>query len=325
MNARTFVIAAGFALGTMIAGTAHAANPIKIAFPTWVGDGPFFLAQEKGYFKDQGVDVELQIMEDSKFIFTALAAGQVDGVVPTPNTLLLNVKPDSNVIMVMAVDDSRGADGILAHKNISSLTDLKGKHVAFMEGSSPEFYLSYNLKRIGMSVDDVIKENMTAADAGAAFVANRVDAAVTWEPWLTRGKATEFGKVLIDTSETPGIIIDTLAFRKQIIETRGDDIRKIIRAYNQAMDFYKSNPKEATEIMARSTGGWLSDAAEFDGMLKTVKLFDGAENKTFVGTRDNPGQMYKTVQAAIDFWRANDKLVWPDVKPQDVIDPSFLE
>ena len=80
-----------------------------------------------------------------------------------------------------------------------------------------------------MSVDDVIKENMTAADAGAAFVANRVDAAVTWEPWLTRGKATDHGKVLVDTSSTPGVIIDVLAFRSDVVKTRGDDIRKIIR------------------------------------------------------------------------------------------------
>jgi NitT/TauT family transport system substrate-binding protein len=324
MKATTLAI--GFAVAlSMSAGTAQAADPIRIAFPTWVGDGPFYLAQEKGYFKEEGVDVELQIMEDSKFIFAALAAGHVDGVVPTPNTLLLNVKPDSNVVMVMAVDDSRGADGILVNKNIASLADLKGKHVAFMEGSSPEFYLSYNLQQIGMSVNDVIKENMTAADAGAAFVANRVDAAVTWEPWLTRGKATPHGKLLIDTTATPGIIIDVLAFRKETIETRGDDIRKIIRAYNKAMEFYKSNPKEATEIMARLTGGWLSDPKEFEGMLSKVKLFDGTENKTFVGAGENPGPMYKTVQAAIDFWRMHDKLVWPNVRPQDVIDPSFLQ
>jgi NitT/TauT family transport system substrate-binding protein len=323
MTLKKAVIAAGFALA--MTGAAWAADPIRIAFPTWVGDGPFYLAQDKGYFADEGVDVELQIMEDSKFIFTALAAGQVDGVVPTPNTLLLNVKPDSNVVMVMAVDDSEGADGILANKSIASLADLKGKHVAYMEGSSPEFYLSYNLKQIGMSVDDVIKENMTAADAGAAFVANRVDAAVTWEPWLTRGKATDHGKVLVDTSSTPGIIIDVLAFRSDIVKTRGDDIRKIIRAYNRALEFYKEHPQEATEIMAKLTGGWLGDPAEFAGMLKTVKLYDGPQNKTFVGTRDKPGQMYKTVQAAIDFWKASDKLVWPDVKPEDVIDPSFLE
>jgi len=325
MKLKAGATALGLALTCLVTGSAQAADPIKIAFPTWVGDGPFFLAQEKGYFAEQGVEVELQIMEDSKFIFAALAAGHVDGVVPTPNTLLLNVKPDSNVVIVMAVDDSMGADGILANKSIATLADLKGKHVAFMEGSSPEFYLSYNLQQIGMSVDDVIKENMTAADAGAAFVANRVDAAVTWEPWLTRGKATDHGKVLIDTSSTPGIIIDVLAFRSEIVETRGDDIRKIIRAYNQAMEFYKSNPEEATEIMARLTGGWLADPAEFSGMLTTVKLFDGPENKTFVGTREAPGRMYQTVQAAIDFWRASDKLVWPDVKPEDVIDPSFLQ
>ena len=45
---------------------------------------------------------------------------------------------------------------------------------------------------------------MTAADAGAAFVAERVDAAVTWEPWLTRGRQAPHGHLLIDSSKHPG-------------------------------------------------------------------------------------------------------------------------
>ena len=50
----------------------------------------------------------------------------------------------------MTVDDSKGGDGVVARKEITSIKDLKGKRVAFLEGSIAQFYLSYLLKREGL-------------------------------------------------------------------------------------------------------------------------------------------------------------------------------
>ena len=50
------------------------------------------------------------------------------------------------------------------------------------------------LGKAGLKESDLNTVNMTAADADSAFVAKRVDAAVTWEPWLTKGKFTDFGQ-----------------------------------------------------------------------------------------------------------------------------------
>ena len=66
------------------------------------------------------------------------------------------------------------------------IADLKGKNVAVNEGSVSEFYLNVLLGKAGLKESDLNTVNMTASDAGGAFVAKRVDAAVTWEPWLTR-------------------------------------------------------------------------------------------------------------------------------------------
>jgi NitT/TauT family transport system substrate-binding protein len=79
-----------------------------------------------------------------------------------------------------------------------------------------------------MSIEDVEHVNMDQADAGAAFVAERVDAAVTWEPWLSRARDTEHGHVLTDTSENPGLIVDVLLAPVEVIESRRDDFRRSI-------------------------------------------------------------------------------------------------
>src|SRR5215468_6791154 len=67
--------------------TAQAPIKLKMGYSVWVGYGPLFIAQDKGYFKDQGLDVELVKVEDPKDRFTALAGNQLDGLVSTLYTM----------------------------------------------------------------------------------------------------------------------------------------------------------------------------------------------------------------------------------------------
>jgi NitT/TauT family transport system substrate-binding protein len=302
------------------------AEPIRIGYPIWVGFGPIYLAHNKGFFKAQGVDVDLQVIDDTKVGMAALAAKRIEAYGATPNTVLLYAKADNPFVMVMTLDDSKGGDGVVAHKDIKSIAGLKGKRVAFLEGSIAQFYLAYLLKREGLTEKDITAVNMgSTGDAGAAFVAGRVDAAVVWEPWLSKGKSAPHGHLLIDSSKTPGLIIDTLAFRQDVVKNRPDDVRKVVRAIGQAVDYWKKNPKESVEIMTKGLGGWLKEPKDFDEALSGATLYGIPENRPFMGTKAKPGPMYQTVQGAIDFWRQTGKLVWPEVKAADVIDPSFLE
>jgi NitT/TauT family transport system substrate-binding protein len=324
---RLWVIAV-FALGLVVASAvgAAAAEPIRIGYPIWIGFGPIYLAHSKGFFKAQGVDVDLQVIDDTKVGMAALAAKRIEAYGATPNTVLLYAKADNPFTMVMTLDDSKGGDGVVANKDIKSIAELKGKKVAFLEGSIAQFYLAYLLKREGLTEKDVVPVNMgSTGDAGAAFVANRVDAAVVWEPWLSKGKSAPHGHLLIDSSKTPGLIIDTLAFRQDVVKSRPDDVKKVVRAIGQAVDYWKKNPKESVEIMTKGLGGWLKEPKDFEEALSGAVLYGIEENRTFMGTKAKPGPMFQTVQGAIDFWRQTGKLVWPDVKAADVVDPSFLE
>jgi NitT/TauT family transport system substrate-binding protein len=159
---------------------------------------------------------------------------------------------------------------------------------------------------------------MDQADAGAAFVAERVDAAVTWEPWLSRARDTEHGHVLIDTSANPGLVVDVLLAPVGVIEARVDDFRALYRAWNRAVDFVKTNPDEAHEIMARGVGGWLEDPKIFAETLAGVSYYDQQRNEAFWGTRESPGAMRETVAAALEVWGGVDRLR-VDVEAIDLI------
>jgi NitT/TauT family transport system substrate-binding protein len=286
-----------------------------------VGYGPLFIAQEKQYYEQNGVKVELSKIEDPKLRFAALAAGQLDGLVSTLDALSLYYKPDLQIQAVLALDTSSGGDGIVAKKDIKSVADLKGRTVAYNPGSVSDFYLNYVLQEAGLTIADVQAVSMKQDDAGAALVAGKVDAAVTWEPWLSKAKEAPDGQVLTDSSKTPGLIVDVLIFRKDVIQSRKAEVQAMIKGWMQANEYYKTNKDDAVAIMAKSVGGWLEDPAVFAETLAGVQYYDEAGNKQYFAGSEAPA--FKTAQFAIDLWAKQGK-VDTSLKAADIIDNTLL-
>ena len=167
-----------------------------------------------------------------------------------------------------------------------------------------QFYLSVLLDEAGLSLEDVRGLNMTAGDAGAAFVAGRLDAAVTWEPWLTRGKQAAHGHLLVDSSSSPGLITDVAVTTQERLASRADDLRAFYRAWMRAVEWQRDNEAEADAIMARGVGGWLRDAEVFKETRAGITYYDAAVNAAFIGTPSAPGTIAGTIGQALRLGRA---------------------
>ena len=288
----------------MVAGPPAArAEPLTFAHSTWVGNGPAYVARERGYFADEGLTVKLIVMEDVKTRLPALAAGRIDLTTTTVDTVLNFHTAERPFRYLFGTDDSSGGDGIVAHREIRTIADLRGKRIAYSEGSVSQFYLSVLLDGAGLSLEDVRGLNMTAGDAGAAFVAGRVDAAVTWEPWLTRGRQAAHGHLLIDSSSSPGLITDVAVTTQERLASRADDLRAFYRAWIRAVEWQRDNEAEADAIMARGVGGWLRDAEVFKETRAGITYYDAAMNAAFIGTRSAPGTLTGTIGQALKLGR----------------------
>ena len=278
------VLLLGMSLMQVVDATTARADTVKIAHSTWVGYGPLYIARDRGIFKKNGVDVDLIVMEDPKERFPTLMADKIQMIASTVDTALLYLKKPNDFQYVVAIDDSNGGDGIVAVKDIKTIADLKGRKVAVNEGSVSEFYLNVLLAKVGLRETDLNTVNMTAGDAGGAFVAKRVDAAVTWEPWLTKGKSTDFGHLLVDSSSTPGLITDVIIVKSAWASTHQKEVAAIVKSWNEAVAYYRANPDDAIAIMAKGVGGWLKDPKEFKSTLAGIKFYGADDNKAFFGT-----------------------------------------
>ena len=318
---RRIFVAAGTALTMTLAGMGSAhAGKMSLGMTTWVGYGPLFLARDMGYFKEGGLDVDLQVVDDSAIYMAAVAAGKLDGDASTIDEIMKYRSKDVCFKSVYALDDSHGGDGLLAPSSVKSVKDLKGMEVALNEGSTSEFWFTILLKQNGMTLNDVKVVNMTADDAAAAFMADRVPVAVTWEPHLTLAKKANKGQVLIDSSKLPGVIVDVVALNCDYIKKNPKDVAALVNGLYKANEFIKTNQAKAYEIMAKGVGGWLKEPKDFADAAAGVNFYGKARNAEFLKGGD-AGEAGKLLKLGSEIYAS--KLKMP-IKYADMVDSSFL-
>jgi NitT/TauT family transport system substrate-binding protein len=293
---------------------------IHIASSTWTGYALIYLANSKGIWKTHGLDVTFKDVEDPNDRFIALAAGRLEGMASTVDAFARQQSNGVQAVEVFPIDASVGGDGILAKNTIQTVADLKGKTIAVNQGSVSEWFLAQVLLKNGLSLKDVTEKNMKSGEAGAAFVAGRVDVAVTWEPWLSKAKARTDGHILVSSKEYPDLIMDSFAFRKDFVQKYPDTVKDFMKAYYDTYAWMQQNQAEALKIIGDAVGE-NSDDVKAD--LGTLTLFDLATGKQVMGTSSNHGKIYDNVKAAADFWKTQGK-VDTTVNPSDAVDPSFI-
>jgi NitT/TauT family transport system substrate-binding protein len=315
-EAATSTIATSAAAESTTAG-AKFEDAVKLSFTTWIGYAPFFIAKEKGLYEKNGAKVEIHVIESAGDIKAAAMAGQVQGVAQTADTATMAAGAGLDFVQVLALDTSNGGDGVVSKKEFNSLADLKGKKVALnTTGGASLFYFNYLIDDLGMTMDDFNIQNMSSGDAGSAFVGGKVDAAVTWEPWLTNAKNTEFGKILASSTDAPGVIIDTLSFNRDFIKKYPGTVQAIVKSWFDALDFIKANPDEAYKIMADSQGLSID---EFKATLPSVTYYDKAMNKDYFES----GKFKEICKKASDLWLKM-KLIDKGVDADSIIDNSYI-
>lgn len=303
--------------------TAEDSEPLRIAHTVWVGYGPLYLAQEKGFFAEEGVEVELVQQQDFRQQFVALAAGRVDGIANVVDATISYRVPEVEYQIVLALDDSLGGDGIAAKSDIESIEDLRGKRVAYETGATAQFFLNVMLERHGMTEDDIEHIDMLGSDAGAALLSGQVDAAVTYEPYLTELRDGDDTHVLVDTRDAPGLIVDVVLFNREVIDARPDDVQAVVDAYYRALEYMDANPDESVEIMAAGVGGFLEDPEEFRNTLQYVVFYDQERNRAYFD-EGNDNSVFGTLESAIDIWsRISDIENVPE--PAELVAPQFVK
>lgn len=284
-----------------------------VAFCTWIGYAPLYVAKANGYFDEYGINPTLTIIEDESQYASAMFSNSIQALGNTLDREVIHFAQGTPESVVFAMDESSGGDGIIASEEVKSVADLKGKVVALDKSSTAYFFFLTVLEANGVSEDDLEIVEMGSYDAGSAFISGSVDAAVTWEPWLSNASEREGGHVIATSKDYPKTIVDIMTVRSDFAEENPNVVKAFREAWYKAIDFCNENPDEADKIMAEGIGLDLQDVIDEKA---GVTLMGREENKEFFD-KSTEGNIYEVTQRAADFWK--EKGIFDDVNIDEFI------
>lgn len=291
----------------------------RIGTQPWLGYGQWHVAEAKDLFRANGLDdVELVNFTSDADVNAALASGQLEGAAIATHTAMAMAAAGLPIRIVMLLDVSTTADAIIVDGSVGSVADLKGRQVAYEEGTTSDILLNYALAQNGMSVADIERVPMPAADAGSALIGGRVPVAVTYEPYLTMAQAQNPEvKVLFTAGEEPGLVSDVFVVREEILEERPGQVVALLRAWDQALAAYEADVTEGRAIISEAVG---ASPEELETAFDGVEFYSLAANKEQL-----PGAFAAQVAPAVEAAAMQAGILTEEVDLQALIDGRWVD
>jgi NitT/TauT family transport system substrate-binding protein len=159
------------------------------------------------------------------------------------------------------------------------------------------------LKDAGLSISDVTTVEVDdPTRAAEAFISGTVDAAVTWEPYLTQIRSKSLGTVLADTRTRPGEIVDVLVASRAVVRDRPDVVRQVAQGWLKALDEVHNPRPDTSAMMARGLGMKEQDFRDAAGGVSFANL---DRNRYWLGdTSEGTSRGESLFVRSAEIWRA---------------------
>jgi NitT/TauT family transport system substrate-binding protein len=239
---------------------------VKIGYLTLVMSLPTFVAQEKGFFEEKGLQVELIPFNSGTAIVDALVAGRIDancGSASTGHWFAAQSAPDRFKIFMMYGTTSAGEDNtfVVVVKKDSLITDLKGlkgKKVGTFPGAT-SVALARAVIRTQIDPEEVVFTEVLPPNLVPALAAGQIDCFFTPEPMGMMAVSQGIGKYLMKSplallNLEGGVPGAAFSFNTQFLKERPKTAKKIKTAMEKAVDYIRANEQEVRSYLVKYTG-----------------------------------------------------------------------
>ena len=254
---------------------------LRVGINAWPGYEFLYLAQEKGFYRDEGVAVRIIEFFSLSDARRAFERGQIDAFGTTViEVLQAREHSDRSPQIVQVVDYSDGADMVLTRPGITNGATLRGKRIGVELGSLGVYILARCLEKHGLTLAEVTPVSSDQMSMEGSFRKGDLDAIVTYPPTSVNVLKNQKAHTFFTTAEIPGEVVDVIAVEADIATQRAGDVAKLLRAFHKAIDYTSKNPADAHAIMARREG---ITAKEFGEALNDgIQLISAAQQSDYL-------------------------------------------
>lgn len=268
-----FTLLPVFIVLLLISACTHDDLPLlRVASNFWLGYESLYIAREQGFINEK--KVRLLEMTSATEVMNAMRSGSIEAAALTLDEVLTLIAEGIDLKVILVMDISNGADTLIVRDDIRRLTDLKGKKIAYEQTAVGAIMMDGILKKAQLKPKDVIKTSSTLDEHFEAFKNHQVDAVITFEPVTSQLKILG-GRVIFDSREIYGHIVDVLAVKSDIIDKNHQLLQHLVNGHFQAIQFIEQYPQPAFSIIQQRLK---ISPSEIKDALTTLELPDRDEN-----------------------------------------------
>lgn len=298
---------------------------VKTAYSPFIGGIGIYVIDEKEMDKKNGIDLQIGAYGNTSTVMS-LMTGEVDIAFTTIQGYLVSVDSllkegysiDQVPKIVYLHNESTGADGLVAKSDITSLEQLKGKKVSAQYGNVTQYMLAKALAKAGLTIADVDFVDMSPGKGGSAFIAGNLDAATTFDPYLTQAVNETKANLLITTKDLERCIYDVVIVSAETAKEHPEWLTKTLATVEEATQFCTDHLSEAAEATAST---FECSPEEVVSMCETVYLYTMKDN---VEAMADGGWLYESLTDIRDFYAGYGEIDGT-VDYSKVVDDSFLK
>lgn len=270
------IVAAGVGAVLLMGAPGDDEMELTLTYSNKIDYEPLIIAQEKGFFRDEGLKVEALVVSGGIQSAEALATGSADmgamGDAPAVTLMSKNM----GAKMVARYGDGEGQHRLVGWTDISSVSDLQGKKVGVQFGSSSQGALLRLLEANGMSDDDVTQVPLSPADMPNAVKTHQVDAIIGSEPWPNNVENANGADVheIANSSGLGSTYPLVLMVTQKLASEKPEAITAALRAMDRAIEYMESDHDDAIALCAGKIG---ISAKDEEKCLTTVNYALGIE------------------------------------------------
>ncbi|MDD5348979.1 MAG: ABC transporter substrate-binding protein [Chthoniobacteraceae bacterium] len=229
----------------------QAAETVKVGYLPVTGHAKFFIAKEEGFFKEEGLDVELSEFTNSADGLAALRAGKLDLGAFGTTAPLVHIAKGADIRIIGGVMGEDAAIVTTAEKapSIQKITDLKGKKVATVRLATGDAVLRGALDSAGVDwkKDVQIFELKSPPAVLEAVKSGQVDAGLIWGPHDVRAEEQGLKVTIRSRSLQPGHPCCRLTVNAKDVDARSAVWVKFIHAFLRAEKFAAENHEKTLD------------------------------------------------------------------------------
>ena len=308
-----------------------ATKKLSVGLLKLTSSAPVFIGIEKGFFKEEGLDLEVQWFEAAHPIAVATASNKVDVGATGITASLYNMVAGGQKLSIVA-DKGREQRGYsssallitsdLWGQGIQQIEQMKGKRIGITQtGSTYHYMIGRLLEAKGLSLADV--EIVPLGKMGALMAAlqsKQVDAVILNEPNISVVVAAGYGKLVSQVGDVMEYQTSGIFFSPQLMQDKENAVR-FLKGYIKASRYYY-------DAVLTQKDGKLVPGSNYDEVVGIIAKYTGApvnDVKTGLPYMDRDGKLLvNDIQTQID-WYASHKMLEKPIQAGQVTDTAFFE